>query len=126
MSTLYSESGGDLVQALLERAARGEAQVAMTVVNWGEVLYIVQRRSGPAGAIDVILRLDAVPVELVEVDRQLAQRAARFKVAGRIAYADCYAAALAAARGAILVTGDPEFRTVEDQITVEWLPRRGR
>lgn len=38
-----------------------------------------------------------------------------------MSYADCFAAALARKRQAELVTGDPEFREVEDEIKVVWI-----
>jgi ribonuclease VapC len=42
-------------------------------------------------------------------------------VPGRIAYADCFAAALALQQNATLVTGDPEFKHLENQITIHWV-----
>jgi predicted nucleic acid-binding protein len=39
-----------------------------------------------------------------------------------MAYADCFAAALARLRNAELVTGDPEFKEVESKLKVAWLP----
>ena len=38
-----------------------------------------------------------------------------------MAYADCFAAALAKLHNAELVTGDPEFREVERDIRIGWL-----
>ena len=40
-----------------------------------------------------------------------------------MAYADCFAAALAKSRNAELLTGDPEFKVVEKEIKVQWLGR---
>jgi ribonuclease VapC len=40
---------------------------------------------------------------------------------GRIAYADCFAAALAKSRKAELITGDKEFKLLEGEIKVEWI-----
>jgi predicted nucleic acid-binding protein len=36
-------------------------------------------------------------------------------------YADCFAAALAKLRKAELVTGDKEFRQIEDEVKIQWL-----
>jgi predicted nucleic acid-binding protein len=38
-----------------------------------------------------------------------------------MSYADCYVAALAKTRKADLVTGDAEFKAVEDQIKIQWV-----
>ena len=41
-----------------------------------------------------------------------------------MAYADCFAAALAKLRGLEVVTGDPEFKAVEKEVKVAWLPQK--
>jgi predicted nucleic acid-binding protein len=38
-----------------------------------------------------------------------------------MSYADCFAAALAKQSKAELVTGDPDFRQVQDEIKIVWL-----
>jgi predicted nucleic acid-binding protein len=38
-----------------------------------------------------------------------------------MAYADCFAAALAKSRNAELVTGDPEFKQMQTDIKIAWL-----
>ena len=52
----------------------------------------------------------------------LALRAAEIKVRHPLAYADAFAAALTMQAEAALVTGDPEFRKLEEDLLVEWLP----
>jgi predicted nucleic acid-binding protein len=47
--------------------------------------------------------------------------AADFKSRHKISYADAFAAALAKQRQAELVTGDPEFRTLDSEIRIHWL-----
>jgi predicted nucleic acid-binding protein len=44
-----------------------------------------------------------------------------FKTKGKIAYADCFAAALAKDRKAELVTGDNELKQVEGEVKILWL-----
>jgi predicted nucleic acid-binding protein len=50
--------------------------------------------------------------------------AAGLKARHPVAYADCFAAALAIARKGRLVAGDPEFRRLGKDIPIEWLSRR--
>jgi len=38
-----------------------------------------------------------------------------------MSFADCFAAALAKQKKALLLTGDPEFKQVEQGITIEFL-----
>jgi hypothetical protein len=39
----------------------------------------------------------------------------------KLAYADCFAAALAKLKNAELLTGDPEFKALEKEIKMNWL-----
>jgi hypothetical protein len=41
-------------------------------------------------------------------------------------YADAFATALAKQNRARLMTGDPEFKAVEAEVAVHWLPARRR
>lgn len=120
------EPGWKRVIALLTGAAAEEHLLACTTVNWGEVLYITERVYGREKADAVSNVLDELPISWVDVDRRLAREAANFKVGGGLAYADCFAAALAYMRDGPVVTGDPEFARVEDTVTVEWLGREER
>lgn len=57
-------------------------------------------------------------VEIVDANWDLARQAATFKAKGKIACADCFAAALAKERKADLVTGDPEFGPLADEVII--------
>lgn len=77
-------------------------------LNIGEVAYQVERRHGDDEASLVVGRLRAfLALDDVTSDRVLA--AAHIKASHPIAFADCFAAATAIARGATLFTGDPEL-----------------
>lgn len=80
----------------------------MSWLNLGEVAYQIERHRGAGEAVLTVSRLRAaVALDDVTGDRVLA--AARIKAAHPIAFADCFAAATAAARDATLFTGDPEL-----------------
>ncbi len=115
------EPGWQRVTTLLTEAAASKHSLECTVVNWGEVCYITERVYGREKA-DVVLRImDDLPISWIDVDRSLARVAADFKVAEGLAYADCFAAALAYTKEGPLVTGDPEFTRLEGKISIEWL-----
>jgi len=92
-------------------------------VNYGEVVYITEREQGLSAVQHVIPAMDQWPVTLVEADRKLTLAAAHVKAHYAISYADTFAVALAQSRQATLLTGEPEFRKVEDLITIDWLAR---
>ena len=93
----------------------------MSVVNWGEVYYNTMREEGVDEAEKVILQLDKFPIQMVEVNRDLAYEAAKLKGKYRIAYADCFAVALSGKLKATLVTGDPEFKKLKERISIQWI-----
>lgn len=67
-----------------------------------------------------------MPIELVSIDAnnlELIRQAAVFKATKKLSYADCFAAALAKLRKSELITGDPEFKAVEEDINISWLAR---
>jgi ribonuclease VapC len=93
----------------------------MSVVNWGEVYYNTMREEGVAEAEKVILQLDKFPIQVVDVNRDFAYEAAKLKGKYRIAYADCFAAALSLKLNASLVTGDSEFKKLKERISIQWI-----
>ena len=103
----------------------------MTLVNLGEVAYILERTSGAPAADEVWANLRAesrpggVPVRWIDVDDDLVRRAAAIKARGGLSYADAFAAGAASILGCPVLTGDPEFRVAEELgIGVRWLGRR--
>lgn len=124
LALLGKEPGSGEVAHLLQKAQSGTARLLLTWVNLGEVAYIVERRWGEKRLHQVLATLEATVLEVVPVERELALAAAHIKAAHLLAYADSFAAALAEKARATLVTGDPEFRGLEESIHIHWLPRR--
>ena len=116
-----NEKGADKVADLIRQARDRNKPLLLTTVNWGEVLYIAARASGKAAADKIEEIIDTFPIEIVPVDRDIAKIAAEFKVSKKMSYADCFAAALAKQKKAELITGDHEFKAVENEIHVYWL-----
>ena len=118
---LRREPGHESVVEILAEAASASRSCALSVINWAEVIYNVQRRWGGAKARETESVIDSLPVELIDVNRGIAGAAARIKAEHPIALADCFAAALAHQRGSVLVTGDPEFKALAKKIRIRWL-----
>ena len=93
----------------------------MCVVNAGEVWYIIAREASVSDADRSIKELRQLGIEFVDADWTLAHEAGGFKSKHKMSYADCFAAALAKQKKALLLTGDPKFKQVETQITIDWL-----
>ncbi len=124
LAYLRDEDGAPMVQELLEKAGEKDAPLLMTEVNYAEVKYIVLRKTGRAAWRQVAAAVDSFPVEFVPATRTLADTAAEFKANHRLSLADAFAAALAKERKVEPITGDPEFKTLEKEIKINWLCRR--
>jgi predicted nucleic acid-binding protein len=90
-------------------------------VNWGEVYYITLREAGRERAEAVAHLISTLPIQIIPADLELTKQAAEFKSRKRMSYADCFAAALAMLRKAELVTGDGDFKQVEEDVKVLWI-----
>ena len=123
ISQLQAEAGADKVDQVLQQGRDEHAEVFLSVVNFGEALYIIERDHGLNAANQASAAINEWPVRLVDVDRVLAVSAAHFKARFAISFADGFALALAQSLGACVLTGDPEFRQTERIVPVEWLPR---
>jgi len=89
--------------------------------NVGEVLYITERVGGPIAARAAIGLLDSLAIRVVDADPDLTFDAAHVKANHALSYADAFAVTLARRLNAVLLTGDPEFRSIESLVRVEWL-----
>ncbi len=117
------EVGCEQVKELLEQAIKGECELLMSVINLGEVLYIVERERGLPQAQQTLARIGELPINVIDADCYLTLAAAHIKAQRSIAYADCFAAALAQIKEAALITGDPEFKRaeVDTLLSIVWL-----
>ena len=118
---IEGEAGKDTMIEVFRSARDSGRPLFLSVVNWGEVYYITLREAGREQANQVAHVITTLPIQLVDVDRELAKQAAEFKATKKMSYADCFAAALAKQKKAELVTGDKEFKQVEGELKILWL-----
>ncbi len=118
---LEKETGYKKVESLFVSAVEKDNYLLMTSVNFGEVYYVVLRECGQKKVKEIEKIIRALPIEIIDVDTQLAQEAAYFKATKKISYVDCFTAALAKLRRGEVVTGDKEFKVLEDEIRVLWI-----
>lgn len=118
-----NEPAAVAVERILQQAVKGSHELLLSVINWGEVYYSIMRADSPAAAERCARAIAAMPITIVGVsdDLTLVKEAALLKGARRMSFADCFAAALAKAYDAELVTGDREFRAVEGTVKIHWL-----
>lgn len=124
LAYLKQEVGYEIVLNRIEETKKGKNRLFMNLFNLGEVLYIVERERGLFAAQGVLALIDELPVIMELADRELTLAAAHLKAQYPIAYADCFAVALAQQKGATLISGDPDFEKVAEVVALEWLPKR--
>ena len=121
MAHFQAESGGEKVLELLEKAGKNEITIAMSLINVGEIAYLVRRERGKNQAEALISDLRTLPITFNEVTEERIFAAAWLKADYPISYADAFAASLAIELKGELVTGDPEFKMLENILSLTWL-----
>ena len=121
LAYFQNEPAAAAVQKILLVSQDNGTRLVMTMINAGEVWYNYARRASTEVANERIQQLRMTGIEFIEADWDLTKEAAHLKSRYPIAYADCFAAALAKREGGRLVTGDPEFRRLDKEISVIWI-----
>lgn len=122
MVFLEKEAGFEKVKSFFVDAVEKDNYLLMSSVNFGEVYYIVLRECGQERADGIEKIIKTLPISIVDVDIQIAREAARFKAAAKkISYADCFAAALAKLHKGEVITGDKEFKSLEQEVKIAWI-----
>jgi ribonuclease VapC len=125
LAFLQDEPPASRIEKLLESAGKQKYRLFLSLINLGELLYITERRGGVARAQDTLALIYQLPIEIVPADEQTVFAAAHIKANHSISYADAFAVAIAMREEATILTGDPEFRSVETFVHIEWLPTPG-
>ena len=113
--------GFEKVKAALAGAVERGENLLMSVVNWGEVFYILIRRCGLEKAEQITKLIETFPIDLIPADETITRQASLYKALQKLPYADSFAAALAKIHHGELFTGDKEFEVVEKDIRILWV-----
>jgi predicted nucleic acid-binding protein len=121
LAYLKDEPAAARVEKVLEQAGKDKCRLFVSIVNLGELLYITERRGGIPKAQDVLALIRQLPIEILLANEQAVFSATHIKASHALSYADAFAVAAAVHKQAVVLTGDPEFESVEDLVKVEWL-----
>jgi predicted nucleic acid-binding protein len=113
---------GEKGHAAVRDALASAEGTTMNAINVGEVYYILARARGRRQAEFFLSTiLPQLRIDIASNDFDAVIEAARIKADRSLAYADCFAVVTAQKTGAPLLTGDPEFKSVDSLITIEWI-----
>jgi predicted nucleic acid-binding protein len=121
LAYLGGEPGRYRIREALAAAKDGKCRLLLCTINLGEVLYMTERRRGFEAAQNVQALIESLPIEILDATRKLVLNAAHIKANHPISYADAFVVALAQGERGTILTGDPEYRAVEEIVEVEWL-----
>lgn len=121
LAFFLGEPEAQRIERILVESQLSETQLLISTINAGEIWYSVCRAHGRDEADRIIDTIQELNIAIQPVDWTRTRIAAEFKTMGGLSYADCFAAALAREMKAPLVTGDPEFRRLEDEIDIVWI-----
>lgn len=119
---LEGQKGWEEIVDLFLEALANERRLLLSVASWGEMLNMAERTYEDYARAERVLRsIEWMPIRVVGGNREIERRAARVFRNARLSYAASHAAARAMHEGAELVTGDPEFRRIEDDVKIRWI-----
>jgi uncharacterized protein len=122
LAYLNREKGFDAVREALSDAQSSGGNILMNQIIVGETYYILYRKRDKDKAnyfLETILA--GLPIVHVPNDFGLVIEAARIKAEYPISFADCFSVCTARRENAVIMTGDPEFRSVEHLVDIEWI-----
>jgi predicted nucleic acid-binding protein len=126
LAYLDGEPAAQRVRQALRRARRKQVIVLLSLIAYGECLYVIEREQGVQHAQRAVGIIDQLALHVMPADRPLVFEAAHVKARYPVSYADAFSIALARRSHGRVMTGDPEFTAVESEIRVQWLPDRRR
>jgi ribonuclease VapC len=121
LKLFQKEAGHEKVARLLVQAMESGTPKYLNAINLGEIVYSTKRAFGDQKKIEVLAHVERLGFRILPVPNDLVFRAAEYKASFSMSFADCFALASAVEHGAILVTGDPEFRAAEHLVKIAWV-----
>jgi len=120
LSFFKGEKGSKIVQDKIEQVQNGKLSGFIAAVNLAEIYYIIWREKGEEDAETAAQSIKDWGVKLVSIDENLAKEAGSIKANHSLSLADAFAAAVTKNENATLLTGDSEFKPLND-LSIQWL-----
>lgn len=115
------EKSGSKVKELFEKAKKDEIEIYMHLSSVIETYYVIYQRDGEVTASNTLVRIKRLPITLVNINDRNIILIGRCKATKEISFADSFVVGCAIEKDATIVTGDPEFKEVEDIVNILWL-----
>src|SRR6266508_700149 len=86
LAYLRDEPAATRIEKVLVDAGKEKCRLFTSIINLGEILYIVERRGGVAKAQDTLALIRQLPIEVLPADEQSVFTAAHIKANYTISY----------------------------------------
>jgi len=123
LAFFQGEPDAETVEKILRQSHAESSNVFISLINLGEIIYLTKRRFGDEKKIELLSRIYQLGFKIISVSDALVFQAAELKAQYALSYADCFALACAINHSAVLVTGDPEFKSVEHLVSIKWIKK---
>jgi predicted nucleic acid-binding protein len=113
-----------MVKELFDRADTEDITIYISGVNLVEVFYHFIRAKGEEEAVEIMRKLDDLPLVVIDtISRAVYRDAARLKTRYSMSRADVFLCAAAKSLSAAVVTKDREIEAVEqsEHLSVLWI-----
>ena len=121
LAFFQGEPDAETVEKILRQSHAESSNIFISSINLGEIIYLTKRRFGDEKKIELLSRIYQLGFKIIPVSDALVFQAAELKAQYALSYADCFALACAINHSAVLVTGDPEFKSVEHLVSIKWI-----
>ena len=95
LAYFQKEKGSDTIKELLKKASQNQCNIYFCIINLGEVICITEREQGLQAAQMALSLIKELPIEVIIANEEITLEAAHIKANYPIAYADCFAVAVA-------------------------------
>lgn len=115
------EKGWEKVRKVIQTCQSSNLKAIFNVINLGELFYITNRRSGKSKSEELLKIIEYMPIEIFQVNHVFVLEAAAIKAENKLSYADAFCVNTALQNKGTVLTGDPEFKAVQDIVKIDWL-----
>jgi uncharacterized protein len=123
VSLFHREPGWERVRDIFRDLYSSNEKAFLSRMNWGEFYYIVRRRVGGLKTRETLALLDQLPIKILSVDDDLIREAAEIKADYPVSYSDAFCIATARRVNGRILTGDPEYKSVQGLVSILWLKK---
>jgi ribonuclease VapC len=121
LKLFQKEPGYEKVVRVLEEARKRGRTKYINAINLGEIIYATKREFGDQKKLEILANIERLNFTVLPAPNALIFKAAEYKAQYSISFADCFVLASALDNKAAIVTGDPDFKKIEDLVDIIWV-----